>query len=252
MLVVAELGVDAQDRLGDGEQVAGRHELVEQVARRAEHRRPAADRRAEAALAVAHDRAQPEVVDRRHGVVLGAALECDLELSRQRRAERVAQQVARERLGVRRHVERLVGRDAGVGARGDVSHGVAARLARRQPRVAHDAHRMLDVVELHEVELHVLPRRQVAEAARVLIGDVGERPQLQTVEDPLRDLGAQHLGVLLLPLAVGPADEAEGAPLGRADLAALEAVERRDELVDIGLVRERESRASERPGIVDG
>ena len=36
-------------------------------------------------------------------------------------------------------------------------------------------HGLGDARELHEVELHVLPRGHVAEAARVFVGDVGER-----------------------------------------------------------------------------
>ena len=55
-------------------------------------------------------RGQPRSLMARERVVLGAALEGDLELARQRRAQRMAQQVARERLGVGRHVEHLVAR----------------------------------------------------------------------------------------------------------------------------------------------
>ena len=69
--------------------------------------------------------------------------------------------------------------DAGVRAAGDVAHRVAARLARRQAGVGEQAHRRLDVVQLHEMELDVLPRRDVAEAARVLLADVGERVELR-------------------------------------------------------------------------
>ena len=107
----------------------------------------------------------------------------------------MAQQIPRQRLGVRRDVEPLVGGDAGVRARGDVPHRVAARLARRHPGVGEPAHRRLDVVQLHEVELDVLPGRDVAEAARVPLADVGERVELLGGQDALRDLDAQHLRV---------------------------------------------------------
>ena len=90
----------------------------------------------------------------------------------------MAQQKARQRLGVRRDVEPLVGGDAGVRARRDVADRVAARLARRQAGVGQPAHRRLDVVQLDEMELDVLARRDVAEAARVPLADVGQRLEL--------------------------------------------------------------------------
>ena len=71
-------------------------------------------------------------------------------------------------------------------------------------------------------------------------------------EDALRNLDAQHLHVAGLPLAVGAPDEAEHPPLIGRQLAALELLERGDELVDVGLARERKAGPSERLGIVYG
>ena len=79
------------------------------------------------------------------------------------------EQKARQPLGVRRDVEAFVADDAGVRTRGDVAHRVAARFTRRQPRVGEAPHGRLDVVQLHEVELDVLTRRDVAEAPRILV-----------------------------------------------------------------------------------
>ena len=62
-------------------------------------------------------------------------------------------------------VEGLVGGDAGIGACRDVADRVAARLARRQPGLGEAPHDVLDVVELQEMELEILPRRDVGEAA---------------------------------------------------------------------------------------
>ena len=162
----------------------------------------------------------------------------------------MAQQKARQRFGVRRDVEPLVGGDAGVRAGGDVAHRVAARLARRQPGVGEATHRRLDVVQLDEMELDVLPRGDVAEAARVALADVGQRVELIAGEDALRNLDPQHLRVFGLPLAVGAAHQPEGAPLVGRHLAALVALERGHELVDVGLAGERQPRAAERLGIV--
>ena len=110
---------------------------------------------------------------------------------------------------------------------------------------------MLDVVQLHEVELQVLPRRDVAEPARVSFAHVGERVELLAREHALRDLHAHHLRIVRLPLAVGAAHQPERAPLVRRQFATLVALERRHELVDVGDGRERQPRAPERLGIVD-
>ena len=100
------------------------------------------------------------------------------------------------------------------------------------------------------MELHVLARRDVPEAARVAIGHVGERLELLGGEDSLRDLDAQHLRVFLLALSVGAAHEPERAPGIRADLPALEPTEHGRELVDFRLVGEAQTSASEGSGIV--
>src|SRR5262249_61880318 len=109
------------------------------------------------------------------------------ELWRPRGAEWMAQAAAGHRLGFRRDVELLVGGDAGVRGGGDVAPRVAARFARRQPGAAEPVHRVLDVVQLDEVELDVLPRGDVAEAARVALADVGQRVQLLAGDHALPD-----------------------------------------------------------------
>ena len=105
-------------------------------------------------------------------------------------------------------------------------------------------------MQLDEVELDVLARGDVAEAAREPLAHFGQRLELWCGQDTLRNLDAQHLHVAGLPLAVGAADEPEHPPLIGRQLAALELLERGDELVDVGLAREREARPSERLGVV--
>ena len=163
----------------------------------------------------------------------------------------MAQQKAGERFGVGRDVEALVGRDARVRARRDVADRVAARLPRGHAGVGEAVHRRLDVVQLDEVELHVLPRGDVAEPARVALADVGERLELVGGQHALRNLHPQHLRVFRLPLTVGAADQPERAPLIGRHLAALVALERRHELVDVGDAGKREPRAAEGLGIVN-
>ena len=253
VLVVAELVEDADDRFCHVEHLRRGKKVVHGLGGLHHDRRAAADDDAEAALAVFDGRAIAEIVHPEQRVVfVGAAFERDLEFARQRRAERMAQQVARHRLGVGRDVEELGRRHAGLRAAGDVAHRVAARLARREPRIGEYAHRGLDVVELHEMELDVLPRGDVAEAAREPLAHFGERFELRCGEDALRNLDAQHLHVAGLPLAVSAPDEPEHPPLIGRQLAVLELLERGDELVDVGLAREREAGPSERLGIVYG
>ena len=118
----------------------------------------------------------------------------------------------------------------------------------REPGVRQPPHRELHLVQLHEVELHVLARGDVAEAARPAFGDVGQGAELGDVQDALRDLDADHLHVALA-LAVRAAHQAERAPLVGRQLAALVALERGHELLDLGLARERQPRSAERADV---
>ena len=251
MLVVTQPLEHAQHRLGDAQDFGSGQELVQQTGRGRHDRGAAAGGDPEAAAAVRPDhRPEPEVVDAGGDVIRGAAFERDLELARQRRAERMAEQETGERLGVGRDIEALVGGDARVRAGRDVANRVAARLPRGHAGIGEAVHRQLDVVQLDEVELDVLPRGDVPEPARVTLADVGERLELVRGQHALRNLHPQHLGVFRLPLTVGAADQPEGTPLIGRHLAALVALERRHELVDVGDARERQPRAAEGFGIV--
>ncbi len=251
VLVVAEPVEHAQDGFGHAEQVRGRDEFVQDTGRLAHDGGAAARHDPEAPRSAGTQLGEEsEVVDRRRDVILRAPFEGDLELARQRGAEPMTQEEPRQRFGVWRDVEPLGGRDARVRARGDVAHGIAARLARREPRLGEAPHRRLDVVQLDEMKLDVLARGDVAEAPRIALADVGERRELIARQDALRHLDAQHLRVGGLALPVRAANEPERAPLVGRQLAALVALERRDEFVDVGHAGEREARAAVRAGVV--
>jgi hypothetical protein len=68
----------------------------------------------------------------------------------------------------------------------------------------------------------------------------------------LRHLDPKHVDVTVLPLAIGPAHQAKLAPLVGADRPALKLLQRGDELVDVVLVGERETRATKSLRVVDG
>ena len=151
----------------------------------------------------------------------------------------MAEQVPREGLSVRRHVEGLVVGDAREGAGGDVADRVAAGLLRRQTHRRQLAHHRLDLREGEEVELHVLARREVDEAPGVDLGHVGERLHLPRLEHAFGDLDAQHLGVLLLALAVGAARAGgRGCHSSGVISPRLERAELPDEGVDVADVGE--------------
>src|SRR5262249_30099894 len=108
-----------------------------------------------------------------------------------------------------------------------------------------------DVVQLHEVKLHVLARRDVAKTPREPLRNVGQRVQLFARQDALRDLDAKHLSIVGLTLSVRAPHQSKLTPLVRGELAALVTLERRDELIDVGVARKRKSRAAERFRIID-
>ena len=149
-----------------------------------------------------------------------------------------------------RDVEDLIGRDARVWTGRDVPDRITARFPRRQASLGKTPHRQLDVVNLHEVKLDVLARRDVAEPAGVLLGDICECAELLGGQQTLRDLDPQHRRIGVLPLAVRAAYEAEFPPRFRRHVAVLVLLEHAYEFVDIGFTREREPTASERVWIV--
>ncbi len=85
------------------------------------------------------------------------------------------------------------------------------------------------VLELRPVELQVLPRREVAVAAVVRAGDVGEGAQLRGREEPVRNRDPQHRRV---PLDVEPIAQTQRPELVFAELAGKEPPRLVAELLD--------------------
>lgn len=174
-LAIAEAMEDADDGLSDVKDLASGRELVEQVARPTHRCCAAADGNPEPQLRSAVRSAQAgletDVVNRGARVVLRATLEGDLELARERRRQRVPQEIPGQRIGERGDVKELVLGYTSVRAAGDVAHRVPAGFARGDPDVGEELHRQLHVVQLHEMELDVLARGDVAKATRVALGD---------------------------------------------------------------------------------
>ena len=237
-------------RFADVDRLFRRSELVRDDPGPAQRRESAGDGDPEARLAVAHAGEETDVVEgSADAVVPAASAEGDLELAGQRRGERPAQQVPRHRLGIGRAVERFQRRGAGIGTGGHVADGVAARLAGGESGIGEHSQRIVGFRQVHEVELHVLPRGDVPAADGVPLRDVSQRAQLRRREDALGDLDAHHHRVAFLPLAVDAVHQAELLPRIGGDLAALELAQHGDERVQILLVGEAEAGGTERLAI---
>ena len=161
-----------------------------------------------------------DVVDRHLRAVERAALDGDLELARQREVERIEEEVVVDGEDVGCDVERLVWMDARIGAARDVANAVGAGAARAdadgEQRLVH----VDDLLERHPVDLDVLARRDVRDAAAIAVGDVGHDVELLRGEQAPGNLDALHVAgvVELVVQAVG---EPDGAPGVGGDLTAL-------------------------------
>jgi hypothetical protein len=170
-LVVAVAGLveHPQDRLDRREQVLAGGELLQGERRVGVRAEAAGDVHAEAGLegavlAGAGCSDDADVVEHGLAAVGAAAGEVDLELPRHALRDRVAQEVAEGGLGPRRDVEDLERAGAGEVAALDVADGVAAGLTGGEPHRGQVAHDLGDLLELHVVELDVLPGGQVTPA----------------------------------------------------------------------------------------
>src|SRR5262249_57152154 len=72
-----------------------------------------------------------------------------------------------------------------------------------------------------------------------------QRQELLRGEHSLRDLAADHHRAVL-PLAIDPVDQAEGAPRVGRKLSALELLQLGDESIQLALVRESQARRTKR------
>ena len=107
-----------------------------------------------------------------------------------------------QQLGPGPRVGDLVGGDAGIVVAGDVADAVARGLDGVHLDLGQLAQDVGHVLQLGPVELQVLPRGEVAVAAVVLVGDVGELPELARAQRAVGDGDPQHVGVQLQVEAV--------------------------------------------------
>ena len=241
--LLAEPREHPRDRLEGREDVGLGHERIEEL-RLVGHRAEAPPHvDLEPALGprggLSGDRDRPEVVHVHEAArVLPATREGHLELAAEVLGVGVPEEEPHGRAGVGGHVEGLVAADPRERAGGDVADGVAARFAGGDAHRREPAHQGRGVVHVDEVELHVLPGGDVADAVAVLLGEVGEGFHLLGGQPPERDLDALHAGGVphrvgalgqpvrgeregLDPVAVVPLPVVVALPVGPAPQAGL-------------------------------
>src|SRR5579884_4262346 len=164
-----------------------------ELARDPRHRREAAaDQHPESLLAVVERADERDAVDLRRSARIRAGGDRDLVLARQVRVIGVAVEEARRLLDHRPRVEQLALREPRHRTPRDVPHRVPARAGARQPGGMQALEHLRQRLQLDVVELDVLPRRQLRLPAPVEKRQLPDRAQLLRLQDPARDLHAQH------------------------------------------------------------
>src|SRR2546426_6913931 len=200
----------------DRQHLVPAHERIEPRGEARVGREPAADPDHEADLPRPRvpERREPYVVDLRVRAPHSAAGDRDLVLARQVVEGGVAAEHARRRVDERRGVHDLVGVQAGERAAGDVARDVAARPHRGDPGAPERLEDVGQALERYPVELDVLADRDVGDAARVALGEPGDRAKLVGLQLTVRDPDADHEVARRLALAALSADRADAVALG--------------------------------------
>ena len=186
------------------------HELVDHAAddRGTAETTPHHELEADFTGLVAHG-GQADVVDGDRGAVFHGAIDRDLELAGQGDELRVERAPLADDLGVRARIDDLVRGDTGEFVRRRVTDAIARRLDRVHLDRGQVGQDVRGLFQLDPVELDVLARREVAIAAVVLAGDVGEHAHLRRRQQAVRDGDAQHVGMTLHVQAVLQAQRQE-------------------------------------------
>ena len=211
IFAIAEIVEDFDDRVAQRQQILHRKKLAEHLGEPWSRAEAATGGDAEADFAVGSRHGEePQIVYRRHGAVLSAAGQRDFELPREALVKGIAQQVLRDRLSVRSHVKDLSLADTGEMAGGHVADCVAARFSGREAHGRQAPHDRAHVLECHEVELNILPRRHMTDPRRIGLRHIGNRTHLLGVQASEGDLDPDHLHTGLA-LTIDAVLEAEGA-----------------------------------------
>ena len=110
--------------------------------------------------------------------MLGTARKRNLKFAAKVLCILMAQEEIGQGPGIGRHVKALVVADAGQRARRHVTYHVATGLTRGDAYGRQAPHEVWRIVNMHEVQLKILPRRDVTDGIRVLFRQVGQRLHL--------------------------------------------------------------------------
>jgi hypothetical protein len=222
--------VDAQRRLEISKQLVLGQELAQGLA---DHRR--------AAKAAAHDhleadlalfvapQAQADVMHTHGGAVVGRAGDGDLELARQEAELGMQRRPLAHDLAPDARILDLVDRGAGEMIGRDVANDVAGGLHGVHVDFGKCCQGVGGVLELDPVELQVLAGGEMAVAAVVRAGDVGQLAELAGRQRAVGNGDPQHVGV---ELKVEPVGQAQRLELRLGELARQAAAHLVAELLD--------------------
>src|SRR5206468_7103849 len=137
---------------------------------------------------------------------------------------------------------------AGQRAAGHVAGDVAAGAEARESRAPEGVHQRRQVLDGDPVQLDVLAHREIGDAARVAVREVGQRPQLWRRHDAVGNPHTHHEVLRRAALAAAAADGAHAVAL-RVDPppAEIRAPLRRDR--GVAVAREALDRLVRLPGI---
>ena len=145
----------------------------------------------------------------------------------------------------RRRIQHLMPVETGQRASGHIAHYIAARALRRKPNLRQRIHDLRQRLDGQPVQLNILPRRNVGDAACVLRSNVCDDMQLVRGQQPVRQPDAHHEVLAGFALAAAATGHAQPIAL-RVDAPPLE--------VGSGPLRQNAgaSRARELPHLIPG
>ena len=97
-----------------------------------------------------------------------------------------------QRIRIRCDVERLVFADAHKWTAGHIANGIATGLTRRDTDTCEPPHERWRVFDMNEVQLEILPRRDVRDAIGILFREIGHALKLFRRHAPVGNLDPLH------------------------------------------------------------
>ena len=190
--------VDPEAGLAIGDELVERHEVADQRCdhRRAAHAAADIELRAQRASRVLHQPDADIVQPHRGAVGLGGDHR-HLELARQGRELGMEARPLADQLGIGTRVDDFIGGGPGELVAGGIADAIAAGLDRVHLDAGQLGQQVGRFLQLDPVVLDVLAGGEMARAAVIALGDVGQLVHLGGVQRPVGNRYPQHVGVQL-------------------------------------------------------